>query len=695
MNYMRKTPESKIYFKNKLTNRRNIREIIEKRYSLLIIFIVLIIGVIGLNLFFIQIVKQEHYINQIKLLNKNIVYGPSVPRGRIYDRHHRLIVDNKPVKVIYYKKESRVTTSKEVEMAYKVANVIDLNYKISSLKLKEFWLINNSELGNEKITAEEWRLLEERKLTLDEIKELKLDRITKEELSNYNETDKLAAHIFHLMNDGYYFSEKVIKKENVSDMEYAKIAENIDELKGFNTRLDWERVYPYGSVFKSILGTVSTSQTGLPYELKDYYLSLGYNLDDRVGISYLEKQYEHFLKGEKDVYELLSDGSQHLIKEGNRGNDIVLSIDIELQKEIENILIEELKKTKKEPNTDFYNRSYVVVTEPNSGDILAMAAKQIVQKDDDYVIYDYTPGIINSSVVMGSVVKGASHIVGYNNKALEYNEVRDDFCIKIASTPIKCSWTSLGRLNDIIALKKSSNSYQFQTAIKVGGGKYEYNKPLIINKEAFSIYRNTFSEFGLGVKTEIDLPNEGLGYIGTSQQSGHLLDFVIGQYDTYTPIQLVQYIGTIANGGNRIAPQLLKDVYEPSEEGLTSLVYKSKPKILNKVQTAEESLERVQLGFQEVLTSGGTGVGYMPLSIKPAGKTGTSQSFVDTDNDGIIDQETYSNAFVGYAPYDNPIMSFVVISPDVSFPNKKYNYSSNVNRRITLQVSQKFFEIYK
>ncbi len=209
---MRKIPESKIYFKNKLTNRRSVKEIIEKRYSLLIIFIILIIGIIGLNLLFIQIVKQEHYINQIKLLNKNIIYGPSVPRGRIYDRHHRLIVDNKPVKVIYYKKESGVTTSKEIEMAYEVANIIDLNYKISSLKLKEFWLINNSDLGNEKITAEEWRLLEERKLTFDEIKELKLDRITKEELSYYNETDKLAAHIFHLMNDGYYFAEKVIKK---------------------------------------------------------------------------------------------------------------------------------------------------------------------------------------------------------------------------------------------------------------------------------------------------------------------------------------------------------------------------------------------------------------------------------------------------------------------------------------------------
>jgi len=63
--------------------------------------------------------------------------------------------------------------------------------------------------------------------------------------------------------------------------------------------------------------------------------------------------------------------------------------------------------------------------------------------------------------------------------------------------------------------------------------------------------------------------------MGTSRQSGHLLDFSIGQYDTYTPIQLSQYINTIANGGTRLKPFLLKAVYSPTKDGLTDLLYKN------------------------------------------------------------------------------------------------------------------------
>jgi cell division protein FtsI/penicillin-binding protein 2 len=77
---------------------------------------------------------------------------------------------------------------------------------------------------------------------------------------------------------------------------------------------------------------------------------------------------------------------------------------------------------------------------------------------------------------------------------------------------------------------------------------------------AFKTYRDMLASFGLGVKTGIDLPVESLGYSGTSKLPGHLLDFSIGQYDTYTPIQLSQYINTIANGGKRLKPFLLKEV---------------------------------------------------------------------------------------------------------------------------------------
>ena len=208
-----------------------------------------------------------------------------------------------------------------------------------------------------------------------------------------------------------------------------------------------------------------------------------------------------FLKGKKNKYQVMSDGSYKLLEEGKRGNDIVLTIDIELQKALEEILTEEVLNAKKEANTDYYDGSFVIITNPKTGEILAMAGKKLKQNDDgSYSVIDFTSGITQSTAVMGSVVKGAIHIVGYNTGALKIGEIRYDTCVKIAATPEKCSWKRLGRLNDITALAQSSNTYQYYTAIKVGKGTYKYNQPLVIDTNAFNIYRDTFAEFGLGVK---------------------------------------------------------------------------------------------------------------------------------------------------------------------------------------------------
>lgn len=352
-------------------------------------------------------------------------------------------------------------------------------------------------------------------------------------------------------------------------------------------------------------------------------------------------------------------------------------------------------RTKNEANTKYYNKSFVIINDPKTGDILTMAGKQIIKKDGKYEIYDYTPGIVTSPIVPGSVIKGASHIVGYNSGALKIGERREDACIKIAATPIKCSVYYMGIVNDVDALAHSSNTYQFNTAIKVGNGNYKYNQPLKIDTKAFEIYRNTFAEFGLGVKTGIDLPVESLGYKGVSKLPGYLLDFAIGQYDTYTPIQLSQYVSTIANNGIRIKPKLLKTVYSSnSEEALTNRIYENKAVIINTLNTKSEYLKRVRMGFQSVIAYG-TGYGYIDSYNLAAGKTGTSESFIDTDNDGIVDTETISNAFVAYAPYNNPKVAFTVVSPDVAPAGVGYSYRSNVNKRITQRITKKYFQMYK
>ena len=700
-NIKNKLPKRKKYLKiskrkskqnynfNSYKENKDIKIEIEKRYNILTFIIILALLILVTSLFLVQVAGQEKYSKELENLTKTIIYGESAPRGRIYDRNGKLIVDNKPSKVIYYKKPSGITTKKEIKIAYKLTNMISLDSsKLNDYDFKNFWIKNHPDEANKKITDEEWQKLEERKLTSDDIYDLKIERVTPEDLSVYTDIDKKAAYIYTLMNTGYSYDEKVIKNEEVTDEEYALVSENLSELEGVGTKLDWERTYLYGSVFRSILGNVSTSKSGIPAELKDEYLDKGYSLDDRVGTSNLEYQYEDILKGKKNKYQVMSDGSYKLLEEGKRGNDIVLTIDIELQKALEEILTEEVINAKKEANTEYYNGSFVIITNPKTGEILAMAGKQLKQNDDgSYSVIDFTSGITQSTAVMGSVVKGASHIVGYNTGALKIGEVRYDNCVKIAATPEKCSWKYLGRLNDITALAQSSNTYQYYTAIKVGKGTYNYNKPLVIDKEAFNTYRNTFAEFGLGVETGIDLPNESTGIKGSNTTSGLLLDFSIGQYDNYTPIQLSQYISTIANNGTRMRPYLYKGLYNDET------TYDQNKKELNKVNTEQKYMDRVHEGFEAVLKYG-TGAGYIDMAYKPAGKTGTSQSFVDTNGDDKIDKETISTTFVAYAPYDDPKVTFTIVSPNISRPDGRTSHQSAINKRLAQRISKKYFEIY-
>ncbi len=585
-----------------------------------------------------------------------------------------------------------VKAKEEIELAYTIGDNISIDYSgINDTKLKDFYYKGHYEECRKKITDKEWDLYSKRKLTDKDILKLIYERID-DEISEYDERDKKAAYIYYLMNKGYSYAEKVIKNKDVTEEEYAYISENIDNLNGFNTKLDWERVYLYDNTFKTILGSVSSNSQGIPEELAKTYLKKGYSLDDRVGISYLEYQYEDYLKGTKATYRLLSDNSYELVSEGKRGNDIVLTIDINLQKYLEEMLANEVYNAKGETGTNYYNRSFVVISDPNTGEILAMSGKQVLTNDngEKYVV-DYTPGIVTLPVTPGSVVKGASMMVGYKYGAIDIGTVINDECIKIKDTPEKCSWRTMGNINDIYALQYSSNVYQYKIAINVGGGTYEYNKGLSLNPDAFKKYRNMYAEFGLGRKTGIDLPVESLGYMGTSKLPGHLLDFAIGQYDTYTPIQLSQYINTIANGGNRLKPYLLKEVYTPSDNGdkFGSLVYKGNTTIQGTLSVDKKYIDRVREGFNAVVTSG-LGYGYMGYYTNSSGKTGTSESFIDTDNDGKVDTETITTSFVGYSPSDNPKMSVVVVSPDISLPD---NPQSLVTKRISANIVNKYFEL--
>ena len=200
---------------------------------------------------------------------------------------------------------------------------------------------------------------------------------------------------------------------------------------------------------------------------------------------------------------------------------------------------------------------------------------------------------------------------------------------------------------------------------------------------------------GLGEKSGIDLPNETKGYKGKTSNAGLLLNFAIGQYDTYSALQLSSYVNTLANDGERLKLNLVKEIRKATNnDSLGEVKSTYEKQVLNKVDIDKIYFERVKEGFKSVM-EGSLGRGYMGNSPNPAGKTGTSESFYDSNNDGKVDTETYSKSFVGYAPYDNPVMSIVSISPHVRHKKSTSSYASNVNKRIVSRICNIFFENYK
>ena len=638
-----------------------------KKNLYLYLFLIAIFGVIFVKLIFIWS-NKDFYTKALE--NKTIIYvnGGSAPRGRILDTNGKVLVDNIGVKTIYYNNIKNITTNKEIEIAYKLASILSVEDG-SIDEQKKLWLKENNN-GSNLITKEEYILFDERKLTQEDIDNLKYERISTEILDQEDESFRKASKIYSLMNKGYAYSKKEILK-NVSEEEYAKVIE--ENIPGVTGELSWERIYLYGDTLKNILGSVGD----IPKEEKDYYLSNGYELTDTVGISYLEKQYEEYLKGEKAKYLVNSDNTLTLVEEEKKGYDLVLSIDIDIQLKVEEIIKDKILLGKKYPNTTYYKDSYALVSDPLSGQIIAMAG---IRHNSDDSWSDISLNVINKSFTIGSAVKGATIAVGYKYGLVEMGKYVNDSCIKLYLTPQKCSFKNLGRINDLDALAYSSNYFQFLIAIGITGNTYKPNMKLNATNEHFKIYRDMLASFGLGVKTGIDLPGETTGIIGSKVADDLLLNLAIGQYDTYTPIEVLQYINSMASG-SRLELSIMKEIKNGDD-----VILENEINVLNDVDLDEEYLDRIREGLKLVLSKG-TGKIYVRDDILAVGKTGTSESFYDSNNDGVVDVATITSTFAGYFPEEDPKYSVVVITPNISHNNGSsstmYYGASKITKDIT------------
>lgn len=513
----------------------------------LILFLVVVF-----RLYAIQVTYSADYQAYIDRTS-TIELQKNVPRGVIYDRNMDVLVDNEAVSTITYQRYSDVSESEMKEIASQLADLIDVDFtKLTSRDLKDLYLEKFEDEAKELYTKEEAKTLEDK-----ELYQLQLSRITDEMLEQLTDHDKETHAIYINMKKGTNLTSNIIKKGATED-EVAIVSEHLEEMPGVNTEVDWDRTYPSVAEWHPIYGRVSTYEQGLPATLSSYYKAHDYQSNDRVGLSQLELYYEPLLRGYKSQYVLTNENetsNYDAIYEGQRGYELVLTIDAELQAAVNQIVKEELINAKKNSSTTQYLReAYIVMTNPNTGEILAMTGN-IIEWDEeakDYKIIDNSLGTFQNSFTVGSVVKGASLLTGFKYGDSWPGKTITDTKMYFKGGLIKGSWKNLGGVDDIAALKFSSNVYFFQQTISMGGSSYSPYMTLNLDLDAFEKYRSTFNEFGLGVNTGIDLPNESTGLIESQRTPGKLLDFAIGQADLYTPMQLVQYVSTIATSGKQI-----------------------------------------------------------------------------------------------------------------------------------------------
>ncbi len=640
----------------------------------LIVINMIIIG----RLSYLCIYKKAFYANIIYKNSHAYLEGMTAPRGRILDINGNILVDNIGVKSIIYNKLN-ISTKKELEIAAILANNIDINENISDYYFKKYFYLTNQESVDNLLNQSILKDYEERKMTSDELFAKKLELITDEMLKTVNHK---AASFYYLMNNGYSYEDKIIKT-NITNEEYVLINEL--SLEGIRTDITWERVYPYKDILRDVFGTVSTYKQGIPEELKKEYLNKNYKLNDRVGINNLEYIYDEILRGEKAKYQV-KNNRLTLISNYKRGKDLVLSIDINLQIAIEEILKKEMINAKKALNSKYYGESYIMVSNPQDGSILSLIGKKIKENE---TFLDYSYYNVLNSYNLGSVVKGATISVGYKNNLINENTKIQDRCIRLYGGKDKCSWTKIGVINDINALKMSSNTFQYLIAIGLTGEKYKPGIKLNVTKDYFEEYRKVLAAYGLGVLTGIDLSKEISGQKGTEYTPDQLLNISVGHFDTYTPISLIQYINTIATG-KRKETSLLK--YVLNEDG--SIYYEKQSKVLNKAPIDLKYLNRIREGFR-VVNATGTAYSYTNHKFTSAGKTGTADSYLDTDLDGNVDTETFTTSYVMYAPFENPQISIAIVSPNISYKNdNNNNYRYPINSRVSKEITNLFVDYF-
>ncbi|GGE29910.1 penicillin-binding protein PBP2B [Streptococcus himalayensis] len=646
------------------------RTSIPKRLNLLFGIVMILFGILLARLGYMQVLNQEFYNKKLATASQLKISHSSV-RGQIYDASGKPLVENTTKQVVSFTRSNKMTAAEMKELAEKLLSYISVkDIQVTERQQIDYYLADPDMYRGvvAKLPKQKRLDTDGNQLPESEIYQAAVESVNPKQF-HYSDQEKKVIFLFNQMNKVANFQTGILETDPLSPEQVAHLAARSKELTGISVTVSWDRKVLETSL-ASIVGSVSSEKAGLPAEEAKEYLKKGYSLNDRVGTSYLEKTYEEFLQGKRSVKEIHLDKNGNLesvdtIAEGEKGSNIKLSIDLDFQNGVEEILKKHLTSEIAAGNATYSEGVYAVAMNPTTGAVLAMAGmKHDLEKGD---VRPDALGSITNVFVPGSVVKGATLSAGWEHGAISGNQVLTDQPIVFGGGEPITSWFTqygLRPITAVEALEYSSNTYMVQLALALMGTPYQENMKIDLTNLNASMekLRATFAAYGLGTSTGIDLPGESEGFVPRDFTFANYLTNAFGQFDNYTPMQLAQYAATVANNGVRVAPHLVEGIYGNNETGgLGDLISTVESKEMGRVPITPEEMGLIQQGFYRTVHgengfATGKTIG-QGEAVSISAKTGTAETFV---NGG---QQAVNTNVVAYAPSDNPQIAVAVVFP--------------------------------
>ncbi|NQJ69351.1 penicillin-binding protein 2 [Streptococcus suis] len=661
------------------------------RLNILFSIVIFLFLILILRLADMQIVNHDFYRNKLSTASQKIISNGSV-RGQIYDAQGKPLVENQIQQVVSFTRSNKMSAQEMKEVANKLLQWVKVSdVSVTERDKADYYLADTEvykqvveKLPKDKLYDSDGNYLEEATIYANAVESLS------EDVLNYSEQENQAIELFKQMNGAAYFATVNLVTDSLSAEQVAHIVANESQLPGISTTNNWQRnILP--TSLSSVIGTVTSEQAGLPAEDAEYYLSKGYSPNDRVGTAYLEKQYEEVLQGQREKKEINLDRNGNVesietIQEGQQGNNIKLTIDLAFQDGV-NAILKKYFESELSTGSALYSEGvYAVALEPSTGAVLAMSGYS--HEKGTTTITEDALGTITSVFTPGSIVKGATISSGWENGIISGNQVLLDEPIYFAGSAPITSWWAYGSFNiDVTqALEYSSNVYMVKIALGLLGQTYSPN--MFLNDgdaltNAMTKLRSTFAEYGLGAPTGIDLPLESTGFLPEEYSTANFIMNAFGQFDNYTPMQMAQYVATVANNGKRISPHLVEGIYGNNPQGgLGDLIETVSGKEMNQVNISADEMALLRQGFYQLVNGGGrfntgSAIG-RGAAVTISAKTGRAETYTTTASGDVV--TAVNTNVVAYAPSDNPQIAVAVVLPNLT------NQSSTTTNTITQEI---------